>query len=368
MIPLYKPFMPTLPELDTVLYSGQLSYGKYGKHFEERLKEFIGCNYLLTTNSFNSAINVLITVLGLKAGDKVVASPISCLASTQPLIAYGLEIIWCDVLPLYGTLDGKHLDNILKNNNVRAVFHNHFAGIIGEVNNINKIASKYGVPVIDDGIEAFGGEYKGKKLGNLGSFATIFSFGPVRIPSTIDGGAIVFKSKKYFEIASLVRDTGIDRSSFRDKNGEISNLSDVRYPGHSAMLDEFRSYIGLMQMDYIENIISKQRNNAKFWDQLEICDDIRSIQSASSNYNYWVFPTLVQDKLKMMDFMAKNGFKTSSIHYPNHHYSVFSNKPNLPGVDYFYERFLALPSGWWVDVSEHIKAILEKKCEKDQVI
>jgi hypothetical protein len=81
-----------------------------------------------------------------------------------------------------------------------------------------------------------------------------------------------------------------------------------------------------------------------------------------------VFPTLVQDKLKMMDFMAKNGFKTSSIHYPNHHYSVFSNKPNLPGVDYFYERFLALPSGWWVDVSEHIKDILEKKCEKDQVI
>jgi perosamine synthetase len=365
MIPLYKPHMPILPELNSIIYSDRLTYGKYGEYFEKRLREFIGCDFLLTTNSFNSAINVLITVLGLKAGDKVVASPLSCLASTQPLIAYGLEIIWCDVLPSYGTLDGKYLDMILKNNNVKVVFHNHFAGIIGEVEIINKIAKKYSVPVIDDGIEAFGGEYKGKKLGNLGSFATIFSFGPVRIPTTIDGGAIVFESKEFFDIATLVRDTGINRSSFRDKNGEISSLSDVTYPGHSAMLDDLRSYIGYMQMNYVENIILKQRNNAKLWAQLENCDDINIIYSASSNFNYWVFPTLVGDKKKMINFFLKNGFKTSSIHYPNHFYSVFNNKPYLSGVEYFHERFLALPSGWWVDLNEYIETILEKLCEKD---
>ena len=93
-------------------------------------------------------------------------------------------------------------------------------------------------PVIDDCIEAFGSEYKGHKLGNVGTDITIFSFNPVRLPNTIDGGAVVFKNKEYYNKCLLVRDAGIDRSRFRDDIGEINPKCDTKLIGHSATMGE----------------------------------------------------------------------------------------------------------------------------------
>ena len=90
MIPIYKPYMPKnlIPELNEILYSGQLSFGKYGKQFESQLKEFIGCEYILTINSYNTAMQVVLSTLGLQFGDEVIASPVSCLASNQPFAVW----------------------------------------------------------------------------------------------------------------------------------------------------------------------------------------------------------------------------------------------------------------------------------------
>lgn len=348
MIPLYKPHMPSLPEIISILNSGNLSYGKYGRLFEGSLRNFLNTDFILTTNSYNSAINVIITVLDLRAGDKVVASPMACLGSNQPLLAFGLDILWCDIDSNLGTLDPIYLRELLESNNIKAIFHNHYAGIIGKVDEINSIASKFNVPVIDDAIEAFGGEYKGKKIGNLGSYATLFSFGPVRIPNTIDGGAIVFRDLDSFNKGLLIRDTGIDRTTFRLSNGEISHMSDVVFPGHSAMLDEVRSYIGYQQMINIDEIISKQRSNAEKWKHLAFKCGATPIESDFSMLNYWVYPVLVNDKHSFIEKINKLGFSSSTIHYPNNRYSAFNNYQKLIGVDAFFSHFLALPSGWWV--------------------
>ena len=67
MIPLYKPYMPEdLPELNAILHSGALAYGKYGKKFEKKLSAFIGSDQLITVNSFNSAVLVALITLGIK--------------------------------------------------------------------------------------------------------------------------------------------------------------------------------------------------------------------------------------------------------------------------------------------------------------
>lgn len=106
MIPLYKPHMPQLPELEEILYSGQLAYGKYSLKFEEVLREFLGVkNRVLVTNSFNMAIAVVNSVLNIHAGDEVIASPMACLASTQPFVAHEINIKWADIDPTTGTLD-----------------------------------------------------------------------------------------------------------------------------------------------------------------------------------------------------------------------------------------------------------------------
>ena len=209
MVPLYKPYMPKLPEMDAILHSGALAYGNYTKMFEKKLCDYFGVTYLLVTTSFHLSISVALTAMGLKNGDDIIASPMACLASAQPYLSYGLNVIWADVDPKTGTLDPESVEKRITKN-TKAIIHNHFCGYPGYIDEINGIGRKHGIPVIDDGIECFGSEYRGKKIGNCGADVTIFSLTAVRFCNCIDGGALIFKDKNLYEKSLLLRDCGID--------------------------------------------------------------------------------------------------------------------------------------------------------------
>jgi len=351
MIPLYKPYMPAeLPELDAILHSGALAFGKYGKEFEQKLQSFVGVNQLTLVNSFNSAILVALATLGIRPGDEIIASPMACLASNQPHITTGTKVVWADVDPLTGTLNPERVKKKITSK-TKAIFHNHYCGYPGYVDEINEIGHDFGIPVVDDAIEAFGSEYKGSKIGNIGTDATIFSFQAVRLPTTIDGGAVVFKDKKLYEKSLLVRDSGIDRKYFRDDLGEINPDYDIKISGFGATMSDVNSYIGLQQLNDIEKLIEKQRNNAKYWDDL-ICKKFpyySTLNCRKEVYpNYWVYGILTDKKVEALLKFRDMGYHSSGVHFPNNYYSVFGKQEKLPGVDEFYSRFLAIPCGWWV--------------------
>lgn len=352
MIPLYKPFMPDVPLVNEILHSGQLAYGKYGREFENILRTYFKTEKLLVTNTFNMAILVALTTLGLKPGDKAIVSPMACLASTQPLLSMGIKVIWSDIDPKLGTLDPESVRNLIKHN-PKVIIHNHFCGYPGHIDEINAIGLEFGIPVVDDGIEAFGSEYKGKRIGNLGTDVTIFSFNPVRFPNTLDGGVVIFKDETLHKKSILVRDAGIDRSNFRDEYGEIDPSCDIEIVGHSATPMEVGSYIGIQQMKHADEILSKQRSNAQQWDEIfQNNADISPIKCKELNPNYWVYGVLVLNKLEYLKMFREKGYYASGVHLNNNTYSVFGNQRELPGVRSFYKSFLALPSGWWVDVIE----------------
>ena len=345
MIPLFKPYMPeSLSELDNILHSGALSYGKWGKKFECSLCEFIGNDYLLTTNSYASAIQLALTVLGLSFGDEVITSPMSCLASNQPLLTFGLKIVWADIDPKTGTLSPDSVKEKITSK-TKLIFHNHFCGYVGYVDEINSIGKQFGIPVIDDCVEAFGAKYKGKYMGNLGTDFTIFSFQTIRLPNTIDGGAISFKDKKKYDKAFLMRDFGIDRTAFRDINGEISPECDISMKGYGMTMSEISSYIGNSQMDDIPLLLMKQYNNACHWKkELPAVD---TLWRKNTQPNNWIFGLLSENKIEDMLSFRNKGYYSSGVHLPNNYYTVFGERVFLPGVERFYSRFLALPSGWW---------------------
>lgn len=357
MIPLYKPYMPELPLLYDILYSGQLAYGKYGKELESKLSSFIGVNQVTLVNSFNSAILVALTTLGLKPNDEVISSPMACLASNQPVITMGIKLVWADVNPTSGTLDPESVKQKISLK-TKAILHNHFCGYPGYIDEINMIGKEYGIPVIDDAIEAFGSIYRNEKIGNNETDITIFSFQAVRLPTTIDGGAIVFKDKSLYERSLLVRDSGIDRKYFRDNIGEINLNYDISVPGFGATMSEVNSYIGLQQMNDIENLLSKQRVNAEKWNKW--------LSSKNFEYkplnkrkeiipNYWVYGILSENKIDAIRKLRSMGFYASGVHVPNNYYSIFGKQDKLTGVDEFYSKFVAVPSGWWLPKNLSIK-------------
>ncbi|WP_269237502.1 DegT/DnrJ/EryC1/StrS family aminotransferase [Flavobacterium flavigenum] len=355
MVPIYKPYMPKFidSEINEILYSGQLSYGKYGRKFEEQLKVFIGCEYLLSISSYNVAMLIVLSTFGLQFGDEVIASPVSCLASNQPFAVKGLKVVWVDVDPKTGSMCPDDLKSKITKN-TKAIFHNHFCGYLGDIDAINSIGKEFGIPVVDDGIEAFASQYKGNKLGNVGTDVTVFSFQTVRLPNTIDGGAIVFKDKELYEKALLIRDYGIDRKNFRTINGEINPVCDIKLEGYAGLMSELNSFIGAKQMDEIEKLLTLQKNNAETWNKkIAECDTIYSLKlTANTIPNYWVYGTLCKNKPEAIQNFKKNGFYATGVHINNNLYSIFQDKNSLRGVNQFMDQFVAIPSGWWLNITD----------------
>lgn len=349
MIPLFKPHMPPLPELDGILHSGALAYGAHTKEFENELCTYFKQKNCIVTNSFNTAVSVALSVLNLDTGDEIITSPMACLASTQPYADGGYKIVWADVDNHLGTLDP---DDVKRKttSKTKAIVHNHFCGFPGHIDEINAIGKKYGIPVIDDGIECFGSEYKGRKIGNCGTDVTVFSLTAVRIPSTIDGGIVIFGNTNDYTKSLLVRDCGIDRAIFRDGLGEINPACDIKLRGYSATMSNVNGYIGTQQMKCVSALLLKQRANAAVWKKkIAGIRGCKSLDNPDGNPNFWVYGILAWNKVEAISMFRDMGYYASGVHINNNIYSVFNNKDELPGVSDFYGHFVALPCGWWFD-------------------
>lgn len=352
MIPIFKPYIPNdiLSGIEEILYSGKLSYGKHGIKFEAALREYLSNSKSMTISSYNQAMLVALTALDLKPGDEIIASPVSCLASNQPFVSKKLKVVWADINPLTGSIDPSDIERRITSK-TKAVFINHYCGYIGEIDEILSVAKTHNLFVVDDCIEAFGGMYNRRRIGNTGTDISIFNFQTVRLPNTIEGGGISFKDKNLFSKALRIRDYGINRENFRDSLGEINSACDIKIEGYGALMGEINSYLGIKQMKCIDQLLNQQLENAQKWDTL--LEEMQGIEplriNPNSEPNYWVYGVLCEDKDETLKMFRKKGYYATGVHINNNVYSVFENTEFLPGVDEFMKKFLAIPSGWWIN-------------------
>lgn len=351
MIPIFKPYMPEgiSSEIEQILYSGNLAYGKYGKIFETELQKFVGNERIISVSTYNQAMLIVLSTLGLKPGDEVIASPVSCLASNQPFAIKGLKVVWADINPKTGSLDPEDVERRITSK-TKAIFHNHYCGYLGDIEAISNVAKRHGLFVVDDSIEAFGATYKNKQIGNVNSDVTVFSFQTVRIPNTIDGAAITFNNEELYQKAKRIRDYGIDRTTFRDARGEISAEHDITLEGYGALMGEINSYIGIEQLKRVGDLLAIQSQNAKIWDEkISLQSGVESLSITKDTVpNYWVYGILCEDKNKTIDQFRSEGWYATGVHINNNIYSVFQNKEVLKGVNDFMDHYVALPCGWWI--------------------
>ena len=349
MISLFKPYVnPDLPLLDKIVHSGQLAYGTYAHQFENALASYLGLDQLIFTSSFNTAYLIALKTLNLGVGDEVIASPMCCLASSQPFAISGIKLIWADVNPKEGVLDFESVVSKITSK-TKAILHNHFGGYVGHVKEIVDIAKTHGLLVIDDVSEAFGATYNNRPVGQWGADATIYSFQTVRIPNSIDGGGISFSDSSLYEKAIRLRDYGIDRTCFRDDIGEISPLCDITEASYGALPNDVNGYVGLSAIPQINRLIAVQRKNANYWN-LNIpqgCESLNLVEETCPNY--WVYGVLAENKREFIQQMRSKGYFASGVHLPNNLYSLFGKQGELPGVNEFASKFVALPCGWWMN-------------------
>ena len=349
MIPLYKVFMPTNVSEGVVkiLNSGQLAYGTYTKEFEEKLRNFVGNQNILAISG--NSVFFALKLLNLKQNDEVISSPMSCLATNQPVVYNGSRIIWADIDPYTGSLDPEDVKRKITSR-TKVIIHYHWSGYPGYIDEINTLAKEKGIIVIEDASESFGAEYKGKILGNTNTDIVCYSFTPVRLPNAIDGGGLAFNNKSLFDKALLMRDYGINRSNFRDDLGEISADCDISMPGDGCSMNNVSGFIGSTQMDYISELYSKQRNNASKWQEYFNNKEVISLDKRKEiNPSFWSYTILTENRDQLLkDFRAK-GYYASKMHLRNDLYSVFNSSAyDFTGVNEFSDKQLNLPCGWWV--------------------
>lgn len=330
-----------------IVKSGSLTSGVKVKELERSIGEYLGNPRVLVTANNTFASLIALTALDVGPGDEVIASPMACLASTQPILGVRAKAIWADIDPSTGSLDP---DDVRRRVTPRtkAIIHYHWCGYPGYIAEINAIGTEHGIPVLDDGIESFGAEYRGARIGAVGTDVTSFSLQTVRLPNAVDGGALTFTSQELYERAIRIRDQGIDRSTFRDQWGEISPTSDIPIIGYNAIMSELNAHVGLSVMRHVPRLLAKQRENARFWDA-RLPRGATPLHHPDATPNYWVYSYLAADQMAELERWRSYDVYASKVHLRNDRYSCFGRAPYaLPGVDEFERRQLSVPSGWWV--------------------
>jgi dTDP-4-amino-4,6-dideoxygalactose transaminase len=360
LIALIKPFLPhkevLMPELEKTLYSGYIAEGEAVYKFEDSFRKYVENPYCLAVNSGTAALHLAYILAGVDDGDEIISTPMTAEPTNTSILTTGAKIVWGDVNPNNGLLDPNSVRNIISEK-TKAIVLVHYAGMVCDMDEFNKISNEFNIPIIEDAAHALGAKYNGKMIGS-GQNMAIFSFQAIKHMTTVDGGILTVTNKKDFERARLLRWFGLDKKKPRLEN-------DIIEAGYKYNMNNVNATIGNVQMQFIESIISKYVDNGKYFDNH--LKNINGIELLNYHNNtepsYWLYTIKVEKRDDFIKMMEDNGVMASPLHHRNDAHSVFKeSKRNLPNMDIFYNSFVHIPCGWWVNNEdrEYIVDLIKK--------
>lgn len=347
MIPLVKTNIPSREKLMTlleeVLYSGYVAQGEQVENFEREFEKYIGDGHSLTVNSGTAALHVALILAGVKEGDEVVSTALTAEPTNVAIKMTGAKIRYADIDGSTGNISPVSIEKNI-NQHTKAIMVVDYAGIPVDVEKIQSISEKFGIPVIHDAAHALGARFKGLKTGNHFPY-TVFSFQAIKHLTTIDGGMLQVASNEEFEKGKLIRWFGIDKKLSRLEN-------DIKFQGYKYHMNNVTAAIGLVQLAEIDNIIYRHVDNGKYFDkELENISGVELIKYyPESEPSYWLYTLKVDNREGFIKSMAESGIAASELHKRNDLHSYLNDfKAELPELDKFYSKMVHIPCGWWVN-------------------
>ncbi len=258
--------------VENALYSNFLTQGPKTFEFEKKVKIFVKSKFALMTNSGSSALLLACKALSLKKGDLFWTVPNSFVATANSGILSGLRVDFVDIDPENWNISLEQLENKLinakkKRKLPKLIIVVHLAGLPVNPIKLRNLSKKYKFKIIEDASHSFGGKYFEQKVGcSKWSDITVFSFHPVKIITTGEGGCCTTNQKKYYEKLKALRNNGIikDKKKFKFKN-----LGPWYYEQHSIgynfRMNELQSSLGISQLKNLNVFLQKRNKIAKFY-------------------------------------------------------------------------------------------------------
>ncbi len=309
------------------------------KQLQENLKKYLGVeNVELLTNG-HMALELTLQALNMQG--EVITTPFTFASTTHAIVRNGLEPIFCDIDPETYTMDTGKIEQLITDRTC-AIMPVHVYGNLCNIEEIERIAHKYGLKVIYDAAHAFGETYKGRGVGNFGD-ASCFSFHATKVYNSIEGGAVCYTDEK------------LGTALYELKNFGIHGPEEVTAVGANAKMNEFCAAMGICNLRHVDDEIGKRKRIAECY--REYLGNIKGLilnreqEGVKSNYAY--FPVVFEEdqfgssREEVFDNLLKNNIVSRKYFYPlTNTFSCFKSKYNVddtPVALHISRRVLTLP-------------------------
>jgi perosamine synthetase len=258
-IPLSAPWIDGREEELVVetLRSGQLSLGPMIDHFEEALAARAGAPRVAAVSSGTAGLHLCMRLAGIGPGDEVVTTPFSFVASANCALYEGATPVFADIDPDTLNLDPAAVEAAITSR-TKAILPVHIFGYPAELAELEAIAERHGLAIVEDACEALGSEYRGRPIGSSGHPA-VFAFYPNKQMTTGEGGAVAVGSEEEWALLKSLSNQG------RSDSGEW--LTHARL-GYNYRLDDISSALGLAQLERFDEILGARAEVARRYGEL----------------------------------------------------------------------------------------------------
>lgn len=311
------------------------------KELQKELEEYLDVPHVTLYTNGHLALENAIAALNLPKGGEVITTPFTFASTTHAIVRNGLVPVFCDVREDDYTIDTSRIEALITDQTV-AIVPVHVYGNLCNVEEIDRIANKYGLKVIYDAAHAFGVKYKGVSSANFGD-ASMFSFHATKVFNTIEGGAVCFKNDKWVQLLNDMKNFG------------IRSEEEVQYVGGNAKMNEFQAAMGICNMRHLDEEIAKRKAVVeRYRERLSGIDGIKlSViqKDVESNYAYFpvVFDGYKYTRNEVFNMLAEQGVAARKYFYPlTNSFECYINYPTsgtekTPVAQHMALRVLTLP-------------------------
>lgn len=348
--------------VNKVLKSGWLNEGKYVEQFENRLESYVG-KKPIAVNSCTSALHLALSCESIGIGDEVIVPTQTFIATATAIKQAGATPVFVDVCPQTGNISVQKIEQHI-NSHTKAIMPVHFGGLPCDIDEINAIAKKYNLVVIEDAAHALTATYKDKYIGTLSDY-TCFSFQCIKLLTTGDGGALTTPEHKKDKAIAL-KWFGINKKQIKTAFNE--RLPSAMYNGYKYNMNNITAAIGLGNLIGFKSRMKRRKKIAcKLYNNIKnIAGIIPTQKTTDRESSYWLFPTMVENRLGFFNKMKEKKIPVKVVNYGIDLEPIFKQTKdqlaNRPGQRYFDEHHICLPCHEGLsdeDVNYIIKCIKE---------
>ena len=338
-----------------VLQSDFLTQGPKVPEFEKAICDYTGAAFSIVVNSATSALHIACLALGVGPGDLVWTSPITFVASANCALYCGAEIDFVDVDSETGNMCPVALANKLHNAErlPKVIIPVHLAGHSCDMQAIGDLAKQYAVSVLEDASHAIGGSYQDQKIGACQhSDICVFSFHPVKIITSAEGGVVTTQQSDLAERMAQLRSHGIVRDpSVMLRADEGDWYYEQHELGFNYRMTDLHAALGLSQLNRLDQFVAERNRLAIIYDKqlkgLSLTPVDPLTKSFSARHLYMIRLHQSDQRRRIFDCMRAKGIQVHVHYFPVHlqpyYLDLGFKKGDFVNAEAFYQNILTLP-------------------------